>query len=89
MLRFEICCKFKLSTCSLSSRIFYTGLHVGRYPPQTVYVLGPAPTLSPSFLLTQATFEPNLSPINTPTFSNLVILHTYPPMKVEQSVPKR
>jgi hypothetical protein len=27
--------------------------------------------------------------INTPTFSNLVILHTYPPMKMEQSVPKR
>ena len=29
------------------------------------------------------------SRINTPTFSNLVILHTYPPMKMEQSVPKR
>ena len=27
--------------------------------------------------------------INTPTFSNPVILHTYPPMKMEQSVPKR
>jgi hypothetical protein len=26
---------------------------------------------------------------NTATFSNLVILHTYPPMKMEQSVPKR
>jgi len=25
---------------------------------------------------------------NTPTFSNLVILYTYPPMKMEQSVPK-
>jgi len=24
-----------------------------------------------------------------PTFSNLVSLHTYPPMKTEQSVPKR
>ena len=24
------------------------------------------------------------SPINTPTFSNLVILHTYPPMKMEE-----
>jgi hypothetical protein len=29
------------------------------------------------------------SRINTPTFSNLVILHTYQPMKIEQSVPKR
>ena len=26
---------------------------------------------------------------NTPTFSNLVILHIYPPMKMGQSVPKR
>jgi hypothetical protein len=30
-----------------------------------------------------------LSCINTPTFSIPVILHTYPPMKTEQSVPKR
>ena len=29
------------------------------------------------------------SRINTPTFSNLVILHTYPPTKMEQCVPKR
>jgi len=27
--------------------------------------------------------------INTPTFSNQVVLHTYPPMKMEQCVPKR
>jgi len=27
----------------------------------------------------------NFSRINTPTFSNLVILHTYPPMKMEQT----
>jgi len=25
------------------------------------------------------------SHVNTPTFSNLVILHTYPPMKMEQT----
>jgi len=30
-----------------------------------------------------------LSRINTPTFSSLVTLHTYLPMKTEQSVPKR
>jgi len=37
------------------------------------------------FLFSSQTF----SRINTPTFSNLVILHTHPPMKMEQSVPKR
>jgi len=31
----------------------------------------------------------NFSLINTTTFSNLVNLHTYPPMKMEQIVPKR
>jgi len=30
--------------------------------------------------------ENPLSRINTPTFSNLVILHAYPPMKMEQTV---
>ena len=35
-------------------------LHVGHCPPQPVSVLGPAPTLSPSFLLAQTIFEPNL-----------------------------
>jgi len=35
------------------------GLHVGRYPPQPISVLGPAPTLSPSFLLDLAIFEPD------------------------------
>jgi len=49
----------------------------------------PAPTLSPSFLLAQAIFEPHFSRINSPIFSKLVILHTYPPMRMEQSVPKR
>jgi len=29
------------------------------------------------------------SHINTPSFSNLVIFHTYPPTKMEKSVPKR
>ena len=44
------------------------GLHVGRNPPQPVSLLGPAPTLSPSFLLAQAIFEPNLFPYTYPTF---------------------
>jgi hypothetical protein len=38
------------------------GLHVGRYPPHPVSVLGPTSTLSPPFLLAQAIFEPNHFP---------------------------
>jgi len=38
------------------------GLHVGRYPSRPVSVLGPTTTLSPSFLLVQNIFEPNLFP---------------------------
>jgi hypothetical protein len=34
--------------------------------------------------IAQAIFEPKFFPYNTPTFSNLVILHTYPLMKMEQ-----
>ena len=46
---------------------------------------GPTPTLSPSFILAQAIFEPNLYPYKYPNMSqNLVIFHTYPPMKMEQ-----
>jgi hypothetical protein len=46
---------------------------VGRYPPQPVSVLGPAPTLSPSFLLAQAFSSQTFSRIHTPTFSNLTL----------------
>jgi len=42
------------------------GLRVGRYPPQPFSVLGPAPTMSPSFLLAQAIFELNLFPYKYP-----------------------
>jgi hypothetical protein len=45
------------------------GLHMGRYPPQPVSVLGPAPTLSPCFLLAEAIFEPNIFPYKYPTIS--------------------
>jgi len=45
------------------------GLHVGRYPPQPVSVLGRTTTLSPSFLLAQANFlSQTFSRINTSTF---------------------
>jgi hypothetical protein len=45
------------------------GLHVGRCHPQPVSVLRTAPTLSPSFLLAQAIFEPNLFPYK---YSNIL-----------------
>ena len=41
--------------------------------------------MSPSFLLAQVIFEPNFSRTNNPTFSKLVILHAYLPMKMEQT----
>jgi hypothetical protein len=44
-------------------------LHVGRYTPQPVSVLRPATTLSPSSLLAQAIFEPNLFPYK---YSNIL-----------------
>jgi hypothetical protein len=47
------------------------GFHVGRYTPQPVSVLGPVPTLSPSFLLAQAIFEPNLFPYKYPNILKL------------------
>ena len=43
---------------------------------------------SPSYWLKLFSSQ-TFSRINTPTFSNLVILDTYPPMKMEQNVPKR
>ena len=66
------------------------GLHVGRYPPQPVSLLGPAPTLSPSYRLAQAIFEPNLFPykyhniLNPPFF-----IPTRPWRWNRQCVPKR
>jgi hypothetical protein len=44
---------------------------VVRYSPQPVSVLGPAPTLSLSFLLAQAIFEPNLFPYKYPNIVKL------------------
>jgi hypothetical protein len=65
------------------------GLHVGRYTPQLFSVLGRAPTLSPSFLLAQTIFELNLFLYKYPKhFLNLVIFHTYLPMKMDQCFPK-
>jgi len=42
----------------------------------------PPPTLSPSFLFAQAIFEPTPFPYK---YSDIFILHTYPPMKMEQT----
>ena len=57
----------------------------------TCFVTGPTPTLSPSFLMAQAIFEPSLFfPINTPTFlkhSHSTPIHLW--LRNKQSVPKR
>jgi hypothetical protein len=45
----------------------------------------PLPCHFPSYWLRLFSRQP-FSFINTPTFSNLVILHIYPPMKMEQTV---
>jgi len=37
------------------------------------------------FIREQVWLEPKLSRIKTPTFSNIVILHIYPPMKMDQT----
>ena len=59
--------------------------NVGRYPPQPVSVLGPAPTLSPSFLLAQAIFEPNLFPYKYPSIFQIQSFFTPTFMKMEQT----
>jgi hypothetical protein len=55
-------------TCPISFTYLPVASHVGHCPPQPVPVLGPAPTLSPTFLMAQAIFEPNFFPYDTPTF---------------------
>jgi hypothetical protein len=48
----------------------------------------PLPCHSSSYWL-RLFLNQTFSRINTPIFSNQAIIHTYPPMKMEQSVPKR
>ena len=72
-------------TAANHSHIRNGGHHVGRCPPQSVSLPGHAPILSPSFRLTQAIFKPNFSRESIPAFSTPVILHTYRPMKMEQT----
>jgi hypothetical protein len=53
-----------------------------------LYSNPPLPSHPPSYCF--RLFSSHIfSRINTPIFSNLVILHTYPPMKMEQTVSKR
>jgi len=42
----------------------FLDFYVRRYPPlPAVRIAGPTPTLSPSFLLAEAIFEPNIFPV--------------------------
>jgi hypothetical protein len=62
----------------------------GSLPSTTRFSTWPATTLSPTFPMAQATFKPNPFPMIHQHFSNLVhSTHTYLPMKLKQSVPKR
>jgi len=56
---------------------------VGRYLPQPVSVLTPPTTLSPLLPIGSGYIQAKLFPENVPIFSNLVVLHTYSPMKME------
>jgi len=55
---------------ALYLHILTCGLHVGCCLPQPVSLLGPIPTLSLSFRLAQAIFEPNLLPYKYPNILN-------------------
>jgi hypothetical protein len=60
------------------------GFHVGCYLPQPLSVPDPPlPSHPPSYWLRLFLIQ-KFSRINTPTFSNLVILYNYPPTKMEQ-----
>jgi hypothetical protein len=72
-------------TAANHSHIRNRGHHVGPCPSHSVSLPGHAPILSPSFRLAQAIYEPNVSRENIPAFSTPIILHTYRPMKMEQT----
>jgi hypothetical protein len=55
-------------------------------PSTTCSVPAPTPTLSPSFLLAQAVFEPNLFPYEYHNISQTQPFYIYLPMKMEQTV---
>ena len=67
--------------------------HTRPWPPCVVVTLhnlflhsdSPLPC-HPSFLLAQAIFEPNLFPYKYSNIFKPIVLHTYPPMKMEQTV---
>jgi len=66
-----------------------TGLHLGSLPSTACFSNRTRHLPDPSFRLAQAILSQKFSRTNTPTISPwLFLLHT-PPMKMEQSVPKR
>jgi hypothetical protein len=59
-----------LDTAPYLPHIRTHSLHLGRFPPQPVSLLGPSPTLSTSFRLAQAIFEPAPFPCKDPNILN-------------------
>ena len=73
-------------TCTLSPSHTSLWPLVGHYPPQPGLYSDPPPTPSPSSLMAQAIFEPNLFLFTPQQLTNLVqSTHTYLPMKMEQT----
>ena len=57
-------------THTISPSHTHPWLHVGHCPSQPVSLLGPTPTLSPSYRLAQTIFKPNLFPYKYPNILN-------------------
>ena len=75
-------------TCTLSPSHTSQWPLVGRYPPQPGLYSDPPPTPSPSSLMAQAIFEPNLFPFTPQQLTNLVHsthTHNYLSTKMEQT----
>jgi hypothetical protein len=75
---------------SLAIREVGDRVGAGRYPLQSVSVLNPPPTLSPTSLMARLFSSQMPSPVIHQNPSNPVhSTHAYLPLKMEQSVPKR
>jgi hypothetical protein len=75
-------------TAPFLPHILTTGLHLGSLPSAACFSPRTRP-LPVSFRLAQANFNPIFPRINNPTISSRLFFLLTPPMKMEQSVPKR